>query len=51
MPTKPRVQFTATVGTQDHTITTVPVDQAKAREIAAEAKSVGARDITVTDVR
>lgn len=51
MSGKQQVKFSATVGTQTHTITTVPLDPAKARAIAAEAKSVGATDITVTDAK
>ena len=47
MPGKQRVQFDTPIGR----ITTIPLDQAKAEAIAAEAKAANATDVTVTDAQ
>lgn len=51
MPGKQQVKFTATDGAKTHTVTTVPLDPQQARQIAAEAKTVGATDISITDAK
>lgn len=47
VPGKQRVQFDTPIGR----ITTIPLDQAKAEAIAAEAKAANATDVTVTDAQ
>lgn len=51
MSGKQQVTFSATEGTKVHTVTTIPLEPAKAQQIATQARQVGATDVTVTDAK